>query len=104
MRKFKYTESQVPPSLTVHVYHEREPWLHFDKEGGSRPCSIYNGCTVARLIDVQTGDVKSEGVAYCNLNRDNPNRKIGRAIAVGRALKNYFSYSQQQRKEWASAL
>lgn len=41
--------------------------------------------TVARVVDTETGDVKSEDWAFCN-PKDQINKKEGRALAIGRAL------------------
>lgn len=44
--------------------------------------------TVALIID-DRGFVEAEGYAECS-KQDNPRRKIGREIAIGRALKSYY--------------
>ena len=71
MRRF--TESQVPASLRLQVrYDKRGHWI-----------------THCRLFDAETDELLSFGQARCS-TKDNPNRKIGRAIAIGRALKRYY--------------
>lgn len=80
---FKLTEQSIPEELQVHVVH-----LH---EGNStrRQRKGRKYATLAKLIG-PTGDVVSEGVAYCSTN-DSPRRDIGRQVAVGRAYKQYLS-------------
>ena len=89
----KYTEKNVPSRLKVRVIHQREPvWSHEKQDWEFH----YNGVTIARLYDRESKRLMSEGVAACKLFTwsgkpvDVPSRKIGRAIAVGRALKNYY--------------
>lgn len=74
----RYIEANIPQHLSLRVHHCKEP-----------VCDEfhYNGVTIARLYDKRTRKQVSEGVAYCNLDKDAPSRKIGRAIAIGRALK-----------------
>lgn len=68
----KYKESNTPDHLALQVrYHKGKKWV-----------------TVAKLYVRATGELASWGQSICS-PRDNPNRKIGRAIAVGRALKRY---------------
>ena len=75
MRRPKYNEANVPDSLFVRVRYtrtkERGPWF-----------------THCQLIDNKTDGVVAFGVARTS-PKDQANRKIGRAIAVGRALKNF---------------
>lgn len=72
----KYTEKNVPQSLQVRVQH-------------SRKHPRYRWVTHCELIDRYSGRVTARATAHC-APQDNPSRKIGRAIAVGRALKSYF--------------
>jgi hypothetical protein len=83
----KYTEANIHPSLRLRVHHQKEPvW---NAERGDWDWH-YNGVTVAHLYDRQTDRLMGEGIAACRLSVDMPSRKIGRAIAVGRALKDYY--------------
>ncbi len=45
--------------------------------------------TIARVVSKDTGAVLSKGTAYCS-KEDTPSRKIGRELAVGRALETYL--------------
>jgi hypothetical protein len=76
----KFTEANIPANLRLHVHHVREPDFRTQH-------MHYAGVTVARLYERGSDRLVSEGVAYCNLWKDHPSKKIGRAIAVGRALK-----------------
>lgn len=72
MRSRSYKEKDVPDYLRVHVRYNRcERWQ-----------------TYCRLYD-EDDNLVAWGAAFCSA-RDNPVRKIGRAIAVGRALKKYW--------------
>jgi len=70
-----YKETNLPAGTYVHVRYFKElrksPWL-----------------TIAQLRSDVNDEVLSQGSSTCS-QRDNPVRKIGRAIAVGRALKAY---------------
>lgn len=46
--------------------------------------------TFARLIDSETNEVVASAHSNCS-EKDIPSKKIGRAIAVGRALKEYYA-------------
>ena len=73
MRRF--TEAQIPDHLHLQVqYIKDQRWF-----------------TSAKLIeDTEDGPViVASGCSTCSY-KDNPVRKIGRAIAVGRALKSYY--------------
>lgn len=84
----KNVESEVPNSMRVCVVH-----LHPGNSTESdRSTSDDNGweyyhkyMTIAKLRDKKSNEVVSEGVSYCS-GVDNPCRKIGRAVAVGRAV------------------
>ena len=66
----KYKESNIPDHLRLQVhYHKGIKWV-----------------TTAKLYVRDTDELVAFAVAKCS-PRDNHNRKIGRAIAVGRALK-----------------
>lgn len=66
-----YTEQHIPEDLYAQVRYSNK-----DKNWRSE-------CLLKRR---DNNEVVARGVAICS-SRDNPNRKIGRAIAVGRALK-----------------
>ena len=97
MRKIrtKFVESNIPPSLHLRVVHKRE--IYYNEELRQDEWH-YAGVTHARLVDWQTGEVVAEGSAYVNPYRDHPSKKIGRSIAVGRALKNYFAPLEEFRQ------
>lgn len=79
----KLTEANVPEYLTVRVvylFEGRTSKNQLKKIGKTNT----NYVTLARLVD-DDGNVVAEGRAACS-QEDNPSRKIGRHIAVGRAL------------------
>lgn len=82
----RYTESHVPRHLQLRVYYDTEL---------RDPESLHRWRTTAYLID-SNGICHATGVAECS-SSDNPNRKIGRAIAVGRALKAYHKQREPAR-------
>ncbi len=72
MSRPKYKETNIPKGIRLQVRYHRGPlWFTF-----------------CRLYDEGSGALLSHGQARCS-KQDNPNKKIGRAIAVGRALKRY---------------
>lgn len=73
MRSRSYKEKNLPDYLRLVVRYAR---------GAGWSSS-------ARLYDRGTGELVAHGNAFCS-PRDNPCRKIGRAICVGRALKMYW--------------
>lgn len=81
---------QVPDGLSVRYSHHR----YLNPDG--KTTNPKGGWTTAVLYDQPPAVVGNEqpvrvvatGVAYCHLN-DNFNRKIGRDIALGRALKSF---------------
>lgn len=79
----KLVEANVPVECSLRVVH-----LH---EGNSskRQRRGASFLTIAKLIDHQ-GEVVSIGYAQCR-STDVPNRRVGRHVAVGRALKNFYS-------------
>ena len=81
MSRMHYTESMIPKSMRVHVRYLTER---------RDPLCMHRWITIAKLLDNETDAVLAEGVSMCS-QLDNPSRKIGRAIAVGRALKAYFA-------------
>lgn len=83
MSRIKYVETNVPKNTKLRVH-----YLQQGKVPGL-PKQIKR-VTVAQLFDKRTGSKVSEATSFCHEN-DNDNKKIGRAIAVGRALKGYYT-------------
>ena len=83
MSRVKYTESNVPKNLQVRVH-----YLTQTKVIGM-PMNIKR-ITIASLVDRVTGNKLAEATSFCD-NKDNDSRKIGRAIAIGRVLKQYMT-------------
>ncbi len=83
----KYTEEKIPSGLHLKVVHlhqgnaSRNQLKHIGKTNAKY-------VTLAKLVD-EENRVVAKGRASCS-QVDAPRRDIGRAIAVGRALKNYF--------------
>lgn len=76
MARKKYTEANIPPGMKAQVrYHKGWSWV-----------------TSCHLVDTATDKVVAHGLAICS-KKDQPVRKIGRAMAIGRALKK-FAQSQ----------
>lgn len=71
MSRTKYNEANVPDGIRVRVRYARDA----------------NWTTFCYLID-KDDLIVAKGKAVCSL-KDNPVRKIGRAIAVGRAIKSF---------------
>lgn len=68
----KYIEANIPDSLRAEVRYLRGPvWV-----------------TSCHLVEDKSGKVLASGTAVCS-KKDQPCRKIGRAIAIGRALQKY---------------
>lgn len=70
----KFVESNVPEGIKVFV-------RRFTDNG--------EYVTKCELIEEQSNAIVCAAESRCHPN-DNPNRRIGRAIAVGRAIKTYF--------------
>ena len=69
----KYIEANIPDGLRVQVRYLKHPvWV-----------------TSCFLIENATGKTVAHAQSVCS-KKDQPVRKIGRAIAVGRVLKLYF--------------
>lgn len=85
----KFVESNVPSHLRVCVVHLHEGNLSRNqlKRIGQTNTKYV---TICRLKDEQ-GNVVAEGKGVCSA-KDNPTRATGRAVAVGRALANYYDY------------
>lgn len=82
--KEHFTEDAVPQHLKLVVCH-----LH----DGNSDKHDRRGCkyaTIAKLFNKEDGDLIAQGEAYCS-ERDVPSRKVGRMVAVGRALKEYYN-------------
>ncbi len=84
MSHIKYVESNVPKNIKVRVQ-----YLKNDVPG--MPANTKR-ITVATLVNSNTGQQVGKGVSVCRQG-DNDNRKIGRAIAVGRAVKEYYTHA-----------
>jgi len=81
----KRLEANLPKHLRVHVVHLHEGNVsrnQLKKIGHTNARYV----TIARLLDDDT--VVAEGLSACS-QKDNPSRKIGRAVAIGRALASY---------------
>lgn len=81
--KANFTEKEVPKNMRVIVKHLHEGNSTKDERKG------HKYVTIARLFDKETGEFISESFAYCS-KRDVPSRKVGRMVAIGRALKEYY--------------
>lgn len=87
----KYTEAALPSHLRAQVVH-----LHTGNASKNQLKRIGKTnakyVTIARLwdYDVNTDEevCVAEGIAACS-PKDNPSRQVGRAVAIGRALKEY---------------
>jgi hypothetical protein len=78
----------VPDHLRVHVvylYEGRTSRNQLKKIGQTNTRYV----TIAKLKD-QDDNIVGEGLAACSQG-DNPSRKVGRAVAVGRALQEYYA-------------
>jgi len=82
--KEHFIESAVPEHLRLKVSH-----LH-DGNSTEHDRRGHKYATIAKLFHKEDGFQVAEGVAYCS-NRDVPTRKVGRMVAIGRALKEYYS-------------
>lgn len=74
MSKRHFTESYIPEGIVARYFHTR----------------VNNRIvkTICELVDVKEHVVVVTGCA-CVSPKDNPSKKIGRAISIGRALKLY---------------
>ena len=77
----KYQESALPEGTHIRVNYVSK----------LRTCELSMDLplwyTIARLLD-KDNNLLATGESECS-DKDTPNKKIGRAIAVGRALKSY---------------
>lgn len=88
MNEGKFVESNIPSYLRAHVVYLHEGRLsrnQLKKIGQTNTKYV----TICKLRDSE-GNVVSEGKAVCSA-QDNPSRKVGRAVAVGRALAAYYN-------------
>ncbi len=86
-RAVKRTEANVPEHLRVHVVYLFKGRLsknQLKKIGKTNTGYV----TIAKLFTREGGRLVAEGRASCS-QTDNPSRKVGRAVAVGRALTAY---------------
>lgn len=79
----KLIESNIPQEINVRVTHLHPGNSSRKKRRGSQYM------TIAKLVG-PTGDVVAEGIAQCSRG-DAPRRSIGRAVAIGRAYKDYLT-------------
>jgi len=82
MSRIKYVETNIPKNVKLRVQyldHQHVPGLPRD----------IKRITVASLFDSLSGRKVTACASCCPT--DNDNRKIGRAIAIGRALKQYYA-------------
>ena len=78
-RRKKYTEANIPEGIRAEVRYLKEP----------------NWITHCFLVEDATGVVVASGLAVCSL-KDKPVRKIGRAMAIGRALKKLLTVGRAE--------
>lgn len=86
----KYTEDAIPANLRLVVHHLHEGKCsrnQLKKLGRTNTKYV----TIAKLKDKDTNFTVAKGMAACS-SKDNPQRKLGRHVAVGRALAQYYSY------------
>lgn len=79
-----FTEKHIPSELQVKVRHFHPGNSSNTKRHGK----VYR--TIAKLIDRESGAELAKGEAKC-CDTDSPRRRVGREVAIGRALKNYYS-------------
>lgn len=77
-----YNEDTLPVELQLRVNHFHPGNSSRNKRKGAQ----YR--TVARVINVN-GETVAKGEALCS-RKDVPSRQLGRKIAVGRAVRNYY--------------
>lgn len=89
----RYTENNIPDDLKVHIRHlhkgnstDEERTRTYDYSDSEVIFMVHPYITQARLL--KKDEVVSRAEAACG-QFDSPNRKIGRQIAIGRALKQY---------------
>ncbi len=85
--RIKFVESNIPNNLRVSV---RYTTRYRDPQRSQCLPKWYTSC---KLVDKETGVIWGRAHSNCN-EEDQPVKKIGRAIAVGRAFKQAY-YLQQ---------
>ena len=80
----RYVESNIPEGIQVRVRYT----TRLRSPDNSRHLPKWH--TQCQLVDVETGEVLAYASSNCN-EEDQPVRKIGRAVAVGRAFKKYWT-------------
>jgi hypothetical protein len=84
----KYIEANIPEHLHLHVVYLHEGRLSKNKlKAIGQTKTKY--VTLARLKD-SDGHIVAQGKAACS-SKDNPSRRVGRAVAIGRALQEYYA-------------
>lgn len=78
----KYIEANVPDHLYTSVQYITRLRTHMQSD----PLWL----TVCQIRERESDKLVAVATARCS-QKDQPNRKIGRAIAIGRALKTYDS-------------
>ena len=81
MSRIKYTENNIPKNTFFRVHYLTQGKVKGMPTGVKR-------ITIATLVDKTTGKRLAEATSFCD-SRDNDNKKIGRAMACGRAFKAY---------------
>ncbi len=74
MKRAKYSEANIPAGLIVSIRYQRGTQF----------------VTACRLVHKETKEIVAAAHAICSL-KEQPSKKIGRAIAIGRALKLYHA-------------
>ncbi len=83
----------VPKSkFAIRLYHLHD---HNDPDRSKRKSISRSGrrqyMTVCRIIERDTGEEVAQGHAVCS-KKDTPVRALGHGIALGRALKEFYTY------------
>ena len=83
MSKRPFNESHVPENIRLRVVH-----LHAGNTSRSKRKG-HDMVTIAQLIS-PTGVIINEARAYCSRKEHSPSRRVGREVAVGRVVKQYY--------------
>ncbi len=83
----KLTEANVPDHLRIHVVYLFKGRVSNNqlKRIGKTTAKYV---TIAKLFTKEGDRLVAEGIAACS-KTDNPSRKVGRHVAIGRALATY---------------
>ncbi len=73
MKRAKYSESNIPAGIVALIRYQRGEQF----------------VTYCKLVHKETKEIVAAAHAICSL-KEQPSKKIGRAIAIGRALKFYL--------------